>query len=52
MFDSITSVIARLGYVGVATLTFLENLFLPIPSEPGIPLAGFVAAQGNLNLFS
>ena len=50
MFEWITSVIARLGYFGVATLTFLENLFPPIPSELVIPLAGFVAAQGDLRL--
>ena len=50
MFDWITSVIARLGYLGVAALTFLENLFPPIPSELVIPLAGFVAAQGDLRL--
>ena len=50
MFEWITSVIARLGYVGVAALTFLENLFPPIPSELVIPLAGFVAAQGDLRL--
>jgi membrane protein DedA with SNARE-associated domain len=50
MFEWITSVIARLGYVGVAILTFLENLFPPIPSELVIPLAGFVAAQGDLRL--
>ena len=50
VFDWITSVIARLGYVGVATLAFLEHLFPPIPSELVIPLAGFVAAEGDLNL--
>ena len=50
MFDWITSVIGRLGYVGVAALTFLENLFPPIPSELIIPLAGFVAAEGELRL--
>jgi membrane protein DedA with SNARE-associated domain len=50
VFEWITSVIAGLGYVGVATLTFLENLFPPIPSELVIPLAGFVAAQGGLRL--
>ena len=50
MFEWITSVIARLGYFGVATLTFLENLFPPIPSELVIPLAGFVAAEGDLRL--
>jgi membrane protein DedA with SNARE-associated domain len=50
VFEWITSVIARLGYFGVATLTFLENVFPPIPSELVIPLAGFVAAQGDLRL--
>ena len=50
MFEWITRVIARLGYAGVAALTFLENLFPPIPSELVIPLAGFVAAQGDLRL--
>jgi membrane protein DedA with SNARE-associated domain len=50
MFDWIVGVIARLGYVGVAMLTFLENLFPPIPSELIIPLAGFVAAQGTLRI--
>jgi membrane protein DedA with SNARE-associated domain len=50
MFDWITRVIGRLGYFGVALLTFLENLFPPIPSELVIPLAGFVAAQGDLRL--
>ncbi len=50
VFEWITSVIARLGYFGVAALTFLENLFPPIPSELVIPLAGFVAAEGDLRL--
>lgn len=50
MFDWITRVIARLGYFGVAGLTFLENVFPPIPSELVIPLAGFVAARGDLRL--
>ena len=50
MFDWITGVIRRLGYTGVAMLTFLENLFPPIPSELVIPLAGFVASDGDLRL--
>jgi len=50
MFDWIVAVIARLGYVGVALLTFLENVFPPIPSELVIPLAGFVAARGELQI--
>ena len=50
MFEWITRIIGRLGYVGVATLTFLENVFPPIPSELVIPLAGFVAAEGDLRI--
>ena len=50
MFEWITSVITSLGYFGVAMLTFLENVFPPIPSELIIPLAGFVAASGTLRL--
>ena len=50
MFDWITRIIGRLGYVGVASLTFLENLFPPIPSELVIPLAGYVAAEGDLRI--
>ena len=50
MFEWITRVIAALGYTGVAVLTFLENVFPPIPSELVIPLAGFVAAEGDLQI--
>jgi membrane protein DedA with SNARE-associated domain len=50
MFGWITGVIERLGYIGIAALTFLENVFPPIPSEVVIPLAGFVSAQGTLRL--
>lgn len=41
----------QLGYVGISLLMFLENLFPPIPSELIMPLAGFSAAQGKLELF-
>ncbi len=50
MFDWITKIIGRLGYAGVATLAFLENVFPPIPSELVIPLAGYVAAEGDLRI--
>jgi membrane protein DedA with SNARE-associated domain len=50
MFNWITGIIERLGYAGVAGLTFLENVFPPIPSELVIPLAGYVAAQGDMRL--
>lgn len=51
MFEWINNTIRALGYSGVAFLTFLENLFPPIPSEIVIPLAGFVAAQGDLRVW-
>lgn len=50
MFDWITGIVTQLGYAGVALLTFLENLFPPIPSELVIPLAGFVAGRGELRI--
>ena len=51
MFEWITRTIGTLGYLGVAGLTFLENLFPPIPSELVIPLAGYVAARGDLGIW-
>lgn len=36
--------------MGVAV--FLENVFPPIPSEVVLPLAGFTASQGNMNLIA
>lgn len=38
------------GYVGIFLLMILETLFPPIPSEVVIPLAGFAAAKGDLNV--
>jgi membrane protein DedA with SNARE-associated domain len=50
MFDWIGSFMERTGYVGIALLTLLENVFPPIPSELIMPLAGFKAARGEFNL--
>ncbi|MFN8122802.1 MAG: DedA family protein [Thermoleophilia bacterium] len=43
-------VIRDLGYVGLFALLLGENLFPPIPSEAILPLAGFLAGQGELNV--
>ena len=51
MFDWIAATIRTSGYPGVAILTFLENVFPPIPSELVIPMAGFIAAEGHLTLW-
>jgi membrane protein DedA with SNARE-associated domain len=49
MFDRIVEIVSAFGYVGVFLLMLLENIFPPIPSELIMPLAGFVAARGDLN---
>ena len=46
----VTTVVEALGYVGVAFLVALENVFPPIPSEVILPLAGFVAGEGDASL--
>jgi membrane protein DedA with SNARE-associated domain len=43
----VLSVIERGGYVGVASLTLLEVVFPPIPSELILPFAGFLVARGQ-----
>jgi membrane protein DedA with SNARE-associated domain len=41
-----------LGLPGVAIAIALENLFPPLPSELILPVAGFAASQGTLNLIA
>lgn len=45
----ITDTLRQFGYLGIAGLTILENIFPPLPSELIIPAAGFSAEQGYLN---
>ena len=42
----VQDVINQFGYLGVALLVMIENVFPPIPSEIVLPFAGFVAQQG------
>lgn len=46
----VVSVVEALGPVGVGLLVALENLFPPIPSEVVLPVAGYVASQGQMDL--
>jgi len=46
----VQDVIEQLGYIGVALLVVLENVFPPIPSEIVLPFAGFVAQQGSYSV--
>lgn len=50
MLDWVTNIISSFGYVGIALLMFLENVFPPIPSELIMPLAGFTVTQGKLSM--
>lgn len=54
MFESLNTVVGQWveqwGYAGIIAGMVLENVIPPIPSELIMPLAGFYAAQGQLNL--
>jgi membrane protein DedA with SNARE-associated domain len=45
--DWAADVVESLGYLGVALLVAIENVFPPIPSEVVLSLAGFVASRGD-----
>lgn len=45
-------IMETLGGPGAAFLIALENIFPPLPSEVILPLAGFTASQGSMNLVS
>lgn len=44
-------IMQRLGPFGIGLLMFLENVFPPIPSELIMPLAGYLATRGDMNIF-
>jgi membrane protein DedA with SNARE-associated domain len=51
MAEWVFSIVDRMGEIGVGLLIFLENLIPPIPSEAILPLAGFRARTGALNVW-
>ena len=50
MTEWITTIVEQMGYWAIALLMLLENVFPPIPSEVIMPLAGYTAANGGLNI--
>src|SRR3712207_4591226 len=50
MIDWIFKVVDLLGPVGVGLLIAVENLIPPVPSEVILPLAGFRARTGSMNV--
>ncbi len=51
MSDWVIRLIEQSRYLGVGFLMFLETVFPPIPSEVIMPVAGVVAARGQMNLW-
>jgi len=47
----VQAIMQGLGPFGIGLLMFLENVFPPIPSELIMPLAGYLAARGDMNIF-
>jgi membrane protein DedA with SNARE-associated domain len=50
--DWVFAIVDRLGALGVGLLILLENVIPPIPSEVILPLAGFRARTGTLNVLA
>lgn len=51
MFDWIYAIVEKGGYLGIAFLMFLENVFPPIPSELIMPMGGYASSQGELSFW-
>jgi membrane protein DedA with SNARE-associated domain len=45
--DWAADIVERLGYLGVALMVAIENVFPPIPSEVVLGLAGYTASRGD-----
>ena len=46
----IEALILAVGYPGIFAVMFLENLIPPIPTDPLLPFAGILAAQGSMTI--
>jgi len=47
----VTSIIAKIGYLGVLVLMTIESSFIPFPSEVVILPAAYLAQQGKMNIY-
>ncbi|MDP9840062.1 membrane protein DedA with SNARE-associated domain [Neorhizobium huautlense] len=51
MENLVHTLMEKLGAFGIGLSMFLENIFPPIPSELIMPLAGYLATRGDMNIF-
>lgn len=51
MQDWLINIINQFGYLGIAFLILLENIFPPIPSELILTFSGFLTTISNMNIW-
>ncbi|WP_303850891.1 DedA family protein [Seleniivibrio woodruffii] len=55
MIDSfvqfVLNAVHDMGYAGIVIMMTLESSFVPFPSEVVVPPAGYLAAQGKMNIY-
>ncbi len=52
LLGTILQLISSSGYEGIFLLMLAESTLLPIPSEAVLPFAGYLVAQGQMNLIT
>jgi membrane protein DedA with SNARE-associated domain len=48
LFDTATTIIDTLGYLGVCLLMAMESMVFPVPSEAVMPFAGYLVADERM----
>lgn len=51
IYNTLLAIITKYGYEALFGLMLLESATVPIPSEVVIPIAGFLAAKGAMNIY-
>lgn len=51
LVNIISQFVDRFGYWGIFVMTFIENTFIPIPSEITLIPAGYLISKGDMSLF-